>query len=121
LGIPHAPSGWGIIAPAMLALPPLTMSIIPCRSRASVIARRSCSSSNGGLLRLTSRLVLTPVGTSWQVALGERAMASPMSGTVTSPTKVRSNSFAPKARMRAERLPMMLNSTPSRYGRPGFQ
>src|SRR5436190_8880080 len=119
--MPHAPSGSGIMAPEMLDLPELTMSMIPCRSIARVMALRSCSLSNGGLLRFTIRLVLTPVGASWQIAFGERAMTSPISGTVTSATNVRSNSFAEKARMRVERLPMMRNSISSRYGRPGRQ
>src|SRR5262249_19404990 len=85
------------------------------------IARRSCSLSNGGLVRFTIRLVLTPVGASSQIAFGERAMTSPMSGTVTSATNVRSNSLAEKARMRVERLPMIRNSISSRYVRPGSQ
>src|SRR5215467_2708914 len=121
LGMPQAPSGSGIIAPEMLDLPELTMSMMPCRSIANVIARRSCSLSNGGLLRFTIRFVLTPVGTSSQIAFGERANTSPMRGIVTSATNVRSNSLAEKARMRVERLPMIRNSISSRYGRPGFQ
>ena len=102
------------MAPPMLPLPSSRMLFMASRSMASVIALRKFSSLNGARSRFTSRFVLTLVGTSSQVALGERARTSPTIGGVMSATKVRSNSLAAKASVRVERLPMMLYWTPSR-------
>jgi len=85
------------IAPEMLAFPWARISFIASRSIASIIALRRFSSLNGARSRFTSRFVLTLLGTSSQVALGERASTSPTSGGVMSATKVRSNSLAAKA------------------------
>ena len=77
------------------------------RSSASAMALRICGLSNGGAPELTARLVVTPVGPSWQMALGACAVTSFISGTVTSRSNVMSNSPDTNARMRVERLSMM--------------
>ena len=77
------------------------------RSSASAIALRICGLSNGGAAELTARLVLTLVGLSWQIAFGAWALTSFISGTVTSRSKVMSNSPDTNAKMRVERLSMM--------------
>ena len=78
------------------------------------MAARILASSNGGVSRLTIRLMLTPVGRRPHTAFGAPLATSFMSGMVTSESNVRSNSPATKARMRVERLGMMRHSTASR-------
>ena len=91
------------------------------RSSASAIARRMSGLSNGGDVGLTMRLVVTLVGATTQTAFGACALMSLSSGIVTSVGKVMSNLPAMKASIAVERLGMMVNSMPSRCGRPFFQ
>ena len=84
------------------------------RSSASIIARRMSGLSKGGLSRLISRLVLTLVGTSSQIACGAWLLMSFISGTVTSVGKVMSNLPATKPRIAVERFGMIVYSMPSR-------
>ena len=85
-----------------------------CRSRLSIIARRSSALSNGGLSRLTSMCVVTLVGSMAHIAFGAFFFTSLSSGGVTSAVCVRSNSPAAKARRRVERLGTMRHSIASR-------
>src|SRR5712692_3707991 len=69
-GMPQTPAGGGSIEPPMSFLPSDRMSTNALRSSASAIARRSPALSNGGVSRLTFRLVLTLVGASSHTACG---------------------------------------------------
>ena len=80
------------------------MSIKAWRSSASAIARRSSGLSNGGLSRLTIRLVLTLPGGSSQIASGRCFCRSRVSGIVSVPAKVSSYLPATKARIAVERF-----------------
>ena len=91
------------------------------RSSASAMARRMSRLSNGGEDELTMMLVLTLVGSTTQTAFGACVLTSFKSGIVTSVGKVMSNLPATKARIAVERFGMMVNSMPSRCGRPFFQ
>ena len=91
------------------------------RSSASAIARRISGLSNGGEVELTMMLVVTLVGATTQTAFGACVLTSFSSGIDTSVGNVMSNLPAMKARMAVERFGMMVNSMPSRCGRPFFQ
>jgi hypothetical protein len=81
---------------------------------ASDIALRRSGSSNGGLTRLTIRLICVPVGTISQTAFGARAFMSFIKGTLTSDGNVMSNSPVEKASIRVERLSIVLKVISSR-------
>ena len=66
-------------------------------------------------------LVLTLFGSTTHTAFGAWVLTSFSSGIDTSVGNVMSNLPAMKARMAVERLGMMVNSMPSRCGRPFFQ
>jgi hypothetical protein len=76
---------------------------------------------NGGLSKLISRLPWVLVGCMTQIAFGAWACTSFTSSGGSSPVKVMSNLPDTNARIEVERLGMMVNSMPSRYGLPGFQ
>ena len=78
------------------------------------MARRIRGSSNGGISRLTIRLVLTPVSRMVHCACGASFRRFFRSGTVTSVGKVMSNLPLAKDSMRVERSAMMVYSMPSR-------
>src|SRR6266481_6839038 len=115
-GMPHTPSGGGSMAPLISPSPSFSMSMKACRSRVSASARRMRGSSNGGMSRLTRRLVLTPVARMVHSALGASRRMFFSSGTETSVGKVMSNLPLTKDSMRVERSAMMVYSMPSRYG-----
>src|SRR3954471_12921739 len=91
------------------------------RSSVSASARRISRLSNGGEDELTMMLVETLIGSTTHTAFGAWFLTSLSSGIDTSVGNVMSNLPATKARMAVERLVMMVNSMPSRYGRPFFQ
>ena len=91
------------------------------RSSVSAIALRTSALSNGGRSRLMIRLIETFSGVVSQIAFGSCECTSFSSGMLTSVGKVMSNLPAMKARIAVERFGMMVNSMPSRYGRPCFQ
>src|SRR3954451_18444606 len=106
--MPQTPSGPGNIAAPIVALPSLSMSMKALRSIASIIALRISALSKGGLLLLTSRLVLVLVGTSWQADCGAWLAISFINWTVTSVGKVTSNLPAMKLRTAVERFGMIV-------------
>ncbi len=91
------------------------------RSSASAIARRISRLSNGGEDELTMMLVETLIGSTTQTAFGACFLTSLSSGIETSVGNVMSNLPEIKPRIAVERLVMMVNSMPSRCGRPFFQ
>src|SRR5215510_9456710 len=91
------------------------------RSSASAIARRMSVLSNGGSFELTMMLVETLLGATTQIASGACVFTSFSNGIDTSVGNVISNLPATKARIAVDRFGMMVNSMPSRYGRPFFQ
>ena len=91
------------------------------RSSASAIARRMSRLSNGGEDELTMMLVETLIGSTTHTAFGACVLTSLSSGIDTSVGNVMSNLPETKPRIAVERLVMMVNSMPSRYGRPFFQ
>src|ERR1700720_3714046 len=115
--MPHTPAGGGSMDAPISPLPSDRMSMNALRSRASAMARRMSRLSNGGLSRLTMRLMLTLSGSRSHTACGAWDWMSLSSGMVTSDGNVMSNLPATKARIAVERLGMMENSMPSRYGR----
>ena len=88
--MPHSPSGFGSIAPPIRAGPSIRMVLNGLRSSASDIALRISGLSNGGLTRLTIRLICVPVVIISQIAFGARALTSFIRGTLTSEGKVMS-------------------------------
>ena len=112
--MPHNPSGGGSIAPPMSPWPPLSTSMKDLRSRVSAIARRRSGLSKGGALRLTIKVLLTPLGRNSQIACGSWRSMSFSNGTVTSYGKVMSSFPATKASSAVERLGMIVHSMPSR-------
>src|SRR4051812_33505971 len=119
--MPHTPPGGGSIDAPMSDLPSDRMSLNALRSSESAMARRRSALSNGGTSRFTIRLVLTFIGATSHTASGAWDLMSLSSGIVTSVGNVMSNLPAMNARIAVERLGMMVNSMPSRYGSPGFQ
>jgi hypothetical protein len=88
--MPHSPSGFESIAPPSRAWPSIKMVLKALRSSASDIAFRIAGLSNGGLMRLTRRLIWVLVAVISQIAPGARALTSAISGTLTSEGKVMS-------------------------------
>ena len=88
--MPHSPTGFGSIAPPISPCPSIRIELNGLRSIASDIALRMSGLSNGGLTRLTIRLICVPVGITSQIAFGARALMSFISGIVTSDGKVMS-------------------------------
>ena len=88
--MPHSPSGLASIAPPIRASPSIRMVLNGLRSSASDIAFRISGLSNGGLTRLTIRLICVPVAVISQIAFGARALMSFIRGTLTSEGKVMS-------------------------------
>ena len=74
--MPHSPSGFASIAPPIRAVPSIRMVLKALRSSASDIAFRMSGLSNGGLTRLTIRLICVPVVIISQIAFGARALMS---------------------------------------------
>jgi hypothetical protein len=74
--------------------------------------------SNGGADELTMMLVATLIGSTTQTAFGACALTSLSSGIDTSVGKVMSNFPETNPSIAVERLVMMVNSMPSRCGRP---
>ena len=101
------------MAPPGSPVPEVMMSRNALRSSAIATARRTSTSSNGGL-GFIRMLAATFIGAVSQIASGRLALMSPTSGTVTSNGKIMSNLFDWKARIAVERLGMMVYSTPSR-------
>ena len=89
------------------------MSIAPCLSKANVMAMRTFVVERR-LLAIDEQIGADARWHKLARRFGGSRHTSPMNGTVMSATNVRSNSLAANARTRVERLPMMLNSTPSR-------
>ncbi len=83
------------------------------RSIANAIALRICGSLNGADSRFTIRFRLMYCVVTWQTALGACDFTSLSRGIVTSLLKVMSNSPAMNARIRVDRLAMILHSTAS--------
>src|ERR1700730_6878038 len=77
--------------------------------------------SNGGAVELTMILVLTLIGSTTHIAFGAWDLTSLSSGIDTSVGNVISNFPATNPRMAVERFGMMVNSMPSRSGRPFFR
>src|SRR6478672_5268871 len=69
-GMPHSPTGFGSMAPPMIANPSISVVLNTWRSSASDIALRISGLSNGGLTRLTMRLICVPVVIGSQIAFG---------------------------------------------------
>ena len=88
------------------------------RSSASASARRMSRLSNGGEDELTMMLVETLFGSTTQTAFGACVLTSLSSGIDTSVGNVMSNLPETKPRIAVERFGMMVNSMPSRCGRP---
>ena len=88
------------------------------RSSASASAWRISGLSNGGDDELTMMLVLTLFGATTHIAVGSCALTSLSSGIDTSVGNVMSNLPATKPRIAVDRFGMMVNSMPSRCGRP---
>ena len=84
------------------------------RSSASDMALRISGLSNGGLTRLTIRLISVPVVVISQIAFGARSLMSFSRGTLTSEGKVMSNSPVEKASIRVARLSITLKVISSR-------
>ena len=78
------------------------------------MALRISGLSNGGLARLTIRLISTPVVIISHTASGARALISFRSGTLTSEGKVMSKSPVENASMRVARLSMVRTEISSR-------
>ena len=89
-GMPHSPSGFASMAPPSVPVPSIRMVLKALRSSASDIALRMSALSNGGLTRLTIRLIWVPVWIISQIAFGARAFMSFIRGTLTSEGKVMS-------------------------------
>ena len=119
--MPQTPAGGGSMVPPISPWPSNRIEIKALRSSASAIARRISGLSNGGAVELTMMLVLTLIGATTQTAFGAWVLTSLSSGIDTSVGNVMSNLPATNARMAVERFGMMVNSMPSRYGRPFFQ
>src|SRR5262245_50335267 len=121
-GIPHTPAGGGSMEPPMSSLPSDRMSTNALRLSDSGLARR-CSRAylNGSFCEFTRMVDLTYIETREHTACGACDFTSLSSGMVTSVGKVMSNLPATKARIAVDRLGMMVNSMPSRYGRSFFQ
>src|SRR5450631_1438546 len=120
-GMPHSPAGLGSMAPPTSAKPSIRIELKGFRSIASDIALRMSGLSNGGLTRLTIRLICVPVGIISQTAFGARALMSFNRGTLTSDGKVMSYSPVANASIRVERLSIIRKVISSRYGRSFFQ
>ena len=105
------------MAPPMRALPSIRMVLNGFLSSASDIALRISGLSNGGLTRLTIRLISVPVVVISQIAFGARSLMSFSRGMLTSEGKVMSKSPVENARMRVARLSMVRTVISSRYGR----
>ena len=88
------------------------------RSSASASARRMSRLSNGGEDELTMMLVETLFGSTTQTAFGACDFTSLSSGIDTSVGNVMSNLPETNPRIAVERFVMMVNSMPSRCGRP---
>src|SRR5437762_11040092 len=71
-GMPHSPTGFGSIAPPISPKPSIKIVLNALRSIASDIALRMSGLSNGGLTRLTIRLICVPVVIISQIAFGAR-------------------------------------------------
>src|SRR5438270_13487376 len=106
--MPQSPFGGGSMVAPMPAVPSFRMVLNSLRSIDSAMALRMLALSNGGLLGFTIRLTATPVGKNWQTAFGACDLTSFISGAVMSVGNVRSNSREVKARMRVERVSMLL-------------
>src|SRR5580700_7682470 len=109
--------------PAVLSVEEVTlllraaMSIKARRSMLSAIARCISGSVKGGLSRLISRWRLMPPGVTAQIAAGARLVMSFISGIVVA---IQSVFPAMKARFAVDMSRMIVNSMPSRLGRPLF-
>jgi len=119
--MPHSPTGFGSMAPPMIANPSISVVLNTWRSSASDIALRISGLSNGGLTRLTMRLICVPVVIGSQIAFGACPFISLSRRTLMSEGKVISNSPVWKASMRVARLSMTRKVISSRYGRSFFQ
>ena len=86
-----------------------------------MIARRSSGLSNGGTARLMIAVRLVFQLAISQLISGAWFLISFNSDIGTKPGPVRSNWWAPRARIQVEAFRMIVYSMPSRYGRPGFQ
>src|SRR4029078_6310154 len=117
-GIAHSPSGAGSMVPPTSAWPSNRIEMKALRSSANAIARRTSRLSNGGEDELTMMLVETLVGSTTQTALGAWDFTSFSKGIVICVGNVMSNLPATNPRIAVERLVMMVNSIPSRCGRP---
>src|ERR1700704_4239184 len=94
------------------------MSMNALRSMLSATARRISGLSNGGFVRDMMMLVASVAGPTSQIACGDWSLTSFSNGIDTSYGKVMSNLPATKARIAVDRLGMIVNSMPSRWGRP---
>src|SRR4029078_3985790 len=117
-GIDHSPSGAGSMVPPTSAWPSNRIEMKALRSSANAIARRTSRLSNGGADELTMMLVETLVGSTTQTALGAWDFTSFSNGIVICVGNVMSNLPATNPRIAVERLVVMVNSIPSRCGRP---
>src|SRR6516162_3662400 len=120
-GIAQRPAGAGSMVPPISAWPSNRIEMNALRSSVNASARRTSMLSKGGDDEFTMILVETLSGATTQIAFGAWDLMSLSRGTVTSVGKVMSNLPAMKARIAVERFGMMVNSMPSRYGRPFFQ
>ena len=90
------------------------MSIKALRSRASIIARRSSGLSKGGAARLMIAVRLVFQLSISQFISGASFLISFNSEIETKPGPVRSNWWAPSARIQRRRALMIVYSMPSR-------
>ena len=106
------------MVPPISACPSNMIGMNALRSSASASARRISRLSNGGADELTMMLVETLFGSTTQTAFGACDLTSFSSGIDTSVGNVMSNLPETNPRIAVERFVMMVNSMPSRCGRP---